>query len=62
MSLDSWDEWKLHMRTAIVAASIVRECHDMMARGAGAPDLEDMRRFAEEAESIASLWEETLPP
>lgn len=58
-----WDPghkyWDDVMLTAIMAASIVRECHDKMARGAGAPDREDMRRFTEEAEAIAELYQET---
>lgn len=56
--LNDWDEWKKHMRVAIQAASIVRECHDKMARGLGAPDADDMRGYAEEAAALADLWEE----
>lgn len=56
-----FDVWVAHMRVAIQAASIVRESHDKMARGLGAPDADDMRRFSEEGGALADLWEETLP-
>lgn len=57
---NNFDTWKQSMRVAIQAASIARQCHDKMARGLGAPDEDDMRRFAEEAAAIADLWEKTL--
>jgi hypothetical protein len=50
--VNDWAVWKQQMRVAIQAASIVRECHDKMARGLGAPDEDDMRRFAEEAAAL----------
>jgi len=58
--LNDFETWKLHMRVAIQAASITRECHDKMARGAGAPDEDDMRRYAEEAGALADLWVEAV--
>jgi hypothetical protein len=36
--VNDWNAWKQQMRVAIQAASIVRECHDKMARGLGALD------------------------
>lgn len=60
--MNDWDQWKQAMRMAIQAASIVRESHDKMAQGLGAPDKNDMRRFADEAAALADLWESTLPP
>ena len=47
-----------NMMCMIAAASIAQQCHDKINSGAGAPDKEDMRRFTEEAEAIAELWEE----
>lgn len=58
----SYEDWVWHMRIAIQAASIARECHDRMARGVGAPDVEDMRRYAEEGGALADLWEESKEP
>jgi hypothetical protein len=58
--LSDWDTWKAHMRVAIQAASIVRECHDKMARGEGAPDEDDMVRYRGEAAAIADLWDESF--
>lgn len=55
-----FDVWKQSMRVAIMGASIARECHDKMARGRGAPDVDDMRRFSEDAAALADLWEESL--
>jgi len=46
------------MKCMIAAASIARQCHDKINSGAGAPTVEDMRNYAEEAEAIAELWEE----
>lgn len=56
--MNDWDEWKKHMRVAIEAASIVRQCHNKMARGLGPPDVDDMRSYAEESAALADLWEE----
>ncbi len=47
-----------NMMCMIAAASIARQCHDKINSGVGAPNKEDMRRFTEEAETIAELWEE----
>lgn len=46
------------MKCMIAAASIARQCHDKLDSGAGAPTVEDMKRYTEEAEAIAELWEE----
>ena len=59
--MNNWDEWRRQMRVAIQAAAIVRQCFDKMAEGRGAPDEDDMIRYAEEAEAVADLWDETLP-
>ena len=57
-----YDAWKAHMRIAIMGASIARYCHDHMASGRGAPDVEDMDRFKEEYGALADLWESTVAP
>lgn len=46
------------MKCMIAAASIARQCHDKINSGAGAPTVEDMKNYTEEAEAIAELWEE----
>ena len=46
------------MKCMIAAASIARQCHDKINTGAGAPTVEDMKNYTEEAEAIAELWEE----
>lgn len=56
-----WEQWKAQMRVSIAGASIARQAHDKMAQGRGAPDEEDMKRYAEEAGAIADLWASTLP-
>lgn len=48
------------VRAAIVGTSITIYCHDQMRRGEGAPSEEDMKRFSEESEALADLWESTL--
>ena len=58
---DNYELWKAHLRIAIMGATIARECHDMMARGLGAPEVEDMQRFTMEAGALADLWEESVP-
>ena len=47
------------MKCMIAAASIARQCHDKINSGAGAPTVEDMKSYTEEAEAIAELWEES---
>ena len=48
------------MKCMIAAASIARQCHDKINSGAGAPTVEDMKRYIEEAEATAELWEEAI--
>ena len=48
------------MKCRIAAASIAQQCHDKINSGAGAPTVEDMKRYTEEAEAIAELWEEAI--
>jgi hypothetical protein len=48
------------MKCMIAAASIARQCHDKINSGAGAPTVEDMKAYTEEAEAIAELWEEAI--
>lgn len=60
MNLNNFDEWKRFMRASIQSASIVKQCHWKMERGAGAPDEDDMNRYIEEAGAIADLWEERM--
>ena len=48
------------MKCMISAASIARQCHDKINSGAGAPTVEDMKNYTEEAEAIAELWEEAI--
>lgn len=58
--LSSYDAWVSAMRVSIMGAAIVRQSFDMMRDGRGAPDVDDMRRFAMEAGAIADLWVESL--
>lgn len=59
LSWSDGEETHIHnMMCMIAAASIARQCHDKLDSGAAAPTVEDMRRFTEEAEAIAELWEE----
>lgn len=46
------------IRAALVGASIANMAHDHRRAGRGAPDVEDMKRFIEEAEAIAALYDE----
>ena len=48
------------MKCMIAAVSIARQCHDKINGGAGAPTVEDMKRYTEAAEAIADLWEEGI--
>lgn len=60
------EEWKLQMRIAIQAASIVRQCHDTMAAGFSVPRQADMKCIIEKAIEIADLFEsvvdDEMPP
>jgi hypothetical protein len=55
-----YEDWVAHMRVGIMSASIAHECHDKMRRGWGAPDEDDMRRFAEDAGALADLWQDSI--
>jgi hypothetical protein len=58
--MNNFDAWVQQMRVAIQGASIARECHDKMARGEGAPNEDDMRRFAGDAAALADLWHDAV--
>lgn len=59
-SFNDFDHWKDHMRASIAAASIAVQAFDKLRSGRGAPDVDDMRHFAEEGEAVADLWVESL--
>ena len=55
---------ELRLRTgkkdAIYGAMIVSQVAEKMRLGLGPPDVEDMKRYSEEAEAVVELWEESL--
>jgi hypothetical protein len=55
---DDFDFWRHSLRASIIGASIARQAHDKMSEGRGAPGAEDMRRYMEEANALADLWDE----
>lgn len=54
-----YDEWIHEMRTAIMAASIVRQSHDLLSRHCRMTDEQDMRNFVSIAYRLADLWQKT---
>jgi len=60
--MSSWEDWKQQMRTSIQGAYIALEVRDKFRSGRGAPDLEDMRGYTEEAAAVADLWEDSTLP
>lgn len=48
------------IKASIYGSTIARLAQDKLAEGRGAPDENDMRNFAEEAEAVVELWTETV--
>lgn len=48
------------IKASIYGAMIARLAQDKLAEGRGAPDENDMRNFAEEAEAVVELWMESV--
>lgn len=58
--LNNYTIWINHMRVAIAAATIVHLVRERLNMGAGTPTVEDMKRYSEEGEAVADLWEKSL--
>jgi hypothetical protein len=54
------DRWVFAIRTSIIGSMIANQVSEHMRDGKGVPNEEDMARFAEEAATVADLWEESL--